>query len=119
VRLSDAWGVELKSIEIDERWLEEAVARYRRIEDLQSEYTVALHQLEVTVRSPDQAVEVRITAAGDIVDVTITATGRSQGYDRLGRSMKDATVAALDGASWARDRLRRDMFGDYHSLKES
>jgi DNA-binding protein YbaB len=107
------------STEIDEQWLAEAVDRHRRIEDLQTRYTTALTQLEVTVRSADQAVEVRITAAGAIVDVMITEVGRGQRHEQLSAAMKDAVTAALDGATWARDRLRRDMFGDYHSLKES
>ena len=60
--------------EIDEAWIEEAIERHRRIDLLRAEFDRAVASTEVTVRSPDETVEVVVTAAGDIIDVRVRGT---------------------------------------------
>jgi DNA-binding protein YbaB len=102
--------------EVDEVWIEEAVERYRRIDNLLAEFHEAAKKIEVTVQSPDGLVQVVVTASGDIQDVRISAAGTSRGPAQLSRSVKDAVVAAHDAADWARKKLHADLFGDYQAL---
>jgi DNA-binding protein YbaB len=99
--------------EIDESWVEEAIERYRRIEAVQAEYDKAVHGLEVTVRSPDDRVEVVVTGAGEIRTVTVV------GNADLSRSIQSAVTAATDAAHWARQKLHAEAFGEYRRLGES
>ena len=105
--------------EIDEAWIEEAVARYRRIEALQAEFDEAVHAVEVTVRSPDNLVEVLVSAAGEIRGVTILGAGHGRTGADLSRSVQVAVTAAADAARWAREKLHAETFGDYRPLRES
>jgi DNA-binding protein YbaB len=104
--------------EIDEAWVEEAIARYRRIESLRDELDKAVRATEVTVRSPEGLVEVVVTAAGEIVDVRLrgAVTGRSN--QEISAEMTAAVTAAADAARWAREKLRAETFGDYAPLEE-
>ena len=52
--------------EIDEAWIDEAIERYRRIDVVAGRVRQGGRGLEVTVRSPDDSVEVLVTAAGEI-----------------------------------------------------
>nr|WP_308425678.1 YbaB/EbfC family DNA-binding protein [Pilimelia terevasa] len=101
---------------MDEAWLEEAAARYRRIGQLRARLDRAAHEIEVTVRSPDELVEVRVTAAGAIVDVCLAAGACARPVTELATSIKVAVGSAIDGAQWARRKIERDLFVDYETL---
>ncbi|WP_229783808.1 YbaB/EbfC family nucleoid-associated protein [Pilimelia anulata] len=101
---------------VDEAWLEEAAARFRRIGRLRERLAGASHEIEVSVRSPDELVEVRVTAAGSIVDVRLAAGACARPAAELAHSIKAAVTSALDGAQWARHKLERDLFAEYESL---
>lgn len=105
--------------EIDEAWIEEAVARYRRIEALQARFDEAIHHAEVTVRSPDNTVEVLVSAAGEIRAVSLLAAAQGRTSADLSRSIQVAVTAAADAARWAKQKLYAETFGDYPPLKES
>ena len=105
--------------EIDEVWIEEAIARYRRIEFLQSQFEAAVRDAVVTVRSPDDAVEVVVNAAGDIRAVNLLASAQGRTGADLSRSIQSAVTAAADAARWAREKLHAETFGDYRPLEES
>ena len=104
--------------EIDESWVEKAVDRYRRIEALQEEFERAARRAEVTVRSPDNLVEVVVTAAGEITDVRIFGAAQTRTNADLSRSVRTAVTAAADAARWAREKLQVETFGEYRSLTE-
>jgi DNA-binding protein YbaB len=105
--------------EIDEAWIEEAVERYRRIDALKAEFDKAVMATEVSVRSPDDTVEVVVTAAGDIVDVRIRGALQHRSNADLSRAVHAAVTAAADAARWARHKLHDDMFGAFRPLGES
>lgn len=104
--------------EIDELWIEQAVARYRRIEALRARFDEAARALVVTVRSPDDSVEVLVSAAGDIRSVNLLASAQSRNTADLSRSIRVAVTAAADAARWAREKLHAETFGDYRPLEE-
>ncbi len=104
--------------EIDEAWVEEAIARYRRIESLRSEFDRAVRATEVTVRSPDGLVEVVVTAAGEVTAVRVVGDLRGRGNRDISVSLTTTIAAATDAARWARDKLRAETFGDYPAMGE-
>lgn len=105
--------------EIDEAWVEEAIERYRRIEDLQAEFEKAMSGVEVTVHSPDGLVEVVVCADGQIRDVTVVGSLQGRSNVEVSRALKAAVTAAHDAARWARQKLHADVFGDYRPLEET
>jgi len=98
--------------EIDEAWIEEAVASYRRIEQRQAEYDRSLAEIEVTVRSPDDMVEVTVGGQGAVIGVAIVGDLRGHTAADLNRSLQATLVAARDAADWARRKLHHEVFGD-------
>lgn len=102
--------------DIDEAWIEEAVERYRRIDVLLAEFDKAVKTVEVSVRSPDGLVEVVVTADGTIKDIRIEGSGQGRSNAQLSRSVREAVTAAGDAATWARQKLQADLFGDYRPL---
>jgi DNA-binding protein YbaB len=100
--------------EIDEAWIDEAIERYRRIEERQAELDRAARDVEVTVRSPDGVVEVVVTADGTVTDVRIRGDGHRS--EALSRSVREAVTAAADAAAWARQKLDAETFGAYRPL---
>lgn len=102
--------------DIDEAWIEEAVERYRRIDELLAEFDKAVRGIEVTVRSPDGLVEVIVTADGTIRDVRIEGSLQGRAGNQVARSVRDAVTAAADAASWARRKLHAETFGEYRPL---
>jgi len=102
--------------DIDENWIEEAVERYRRIDELLAELDKAAKKVEVTVRSPDGLVEVVVTADGTIKDLRIEENLSGTGGKQLARSVRSTVTAATDAAAWARRRLHDDLFGEYQPL---
>jgi len=104
--------------EIDEAWIEEAVARYRRIESLQAQFEEATRAVTVTVRSPDDTVEVQVSAAGEIRAVNLLGPARVRTGAELSRSIQAAVAAAADAARWAREKLYAETFVDFRPLEE-
>lgn len=104
--------------EIDESWVEEAIERYRRIESLRDELDEAAQTFEVSVRSPDNLVEVLVTAAGTITDVRFLAPLSTRTNAEVSRSVHAAVIAAADAARWAREKLHAETFGAYRRLAE-
>jgi DNA-binding protein YbaB len=100
--------------EIDEAWIEEAIDRHRRVDALRAEFDKAVAHTEVSVRSPDGAVEIVVTVAGTVVDVRITGAQRSNA--ELGRSVRAAIAAAADAATWAREKMYAEVFGEFRPL---
>ena len=101
--------------EIDEAWIEEAVERYRRIEERAAEFERAATAVTVTVHSPDGLAEVVVSADGTIRDVRIGALqGRTSA--EVSRSVREAVTAAADAAAWARQKLHAETFGEYRPL---
>jgi hypothetical protein len=107
------------SREIDETWVEEAIARYRRIESLQAEFDKAVRDVVVTVRSPDESIEVLVDAAGEIRAVNLLASAQGRTGADLSRSIHAAVTAAADAARWAREKLHAETFGGYRPIEES
>jgi DNA-binding protein YbaB len=101
--------------EIDEAWIEEAVERYRRIEERAVEFERATSSVNVTVHSPDGLVEVVVSADGTIRDVRVgSLSGRTS--SEVSRSVREAVTAAAGAAAWARQKLHAETFNDYRSL---
>ena len=105
--------------EIDEAWIEEAVERYRRIESLQAEFDKAVGGIEVTVRSPDQLVEVVVSASGTIRDVRVVGALHGRTSAEVSAALRAAVTAAADAAAWARRKLHAETFGDYRPFGEA
>src|SRR5262249_20774967 len=102
--------------EIDEAWIEEAISRYERSQRLQAEFDHAVTKVDVTVRSPDGLVELVVAADGVIRDVSISDAAQGRDVRELAAAVRGAVGAAADAARWARERLHREMFGDYPEL---
>ena len=102
--------------DIDEAWIEEAVERYRRIDDRLAEFDRAAKKVEVSVRSSDGLVEVVVSADGTIKDIRIEENLAGRGGKQLSQSVRAAVTAAADAAAWARRRLYADLFGEYRPL---
>ncbi len=105
--------------EIDEAWVEEAIERYRRIEVVRAEFDKAVRALEVTVRSPDNLVQVVVAGDGAIRRVAVVGPLHGRTNDDLSRSIQSAVTAAADAALWARNKLRVEAFGEYRALGSS
>jgi DNA-binding protein YbaB len=99
--------------EIDEAWVEEAITRYRRIEQLQAEFDTRVTKTEVTVHSPDQLVEVTVCADGSIRKVVVVGSLAGRTNVEVSRSIEAAMSAATDAAEWARRTVYAETFGDY------
>lgn len=99
--------------EIDEAWVEEAITRYRRIEQLQVEFDARVAKTEVTVHSPDELVEVQVCADGTVRKVSIVGSLQGRSNVEVSRSIEAALSAAGDAAEWARRTLYAETFGGY------
>ena len=102
--------------EIDEAWIDEAVERYRRIEQRAAEFERAAKAVTVSVHSPDGLVEVVVAADGTIRDVQITGALQGRTSAQVSRSVREAVTAAADAAAWARQKLHAETFGEYRPL---
>jgi len=99
--------------EIDEAFIDEAIERYRRIEEQLAEFARACAAMEVTVRSPDGLVEVVVTLSGTIRDVVVDQELLGRGAREASASVRLAVTAAADAAQWARTKLQAETFADY------
>lgn len=102
--------------EIDEAWIDEAVERYRLIEQRMAEFQRAARRVTVIVHSPDGLVDVVVTADGTITDVQIVGSLYGRTSAQVSRSVRDAVTAATDAAAWARHKLHSETFGEYRPL---
>ena len=103
--------------EIDEAWIDEAIERYRQIDVLRGEFEKAVGTHVVSVHSPDDSIEVLVTAAGDITDVRITGDLRHRSAADLAREVQAVVVNATEAARWAREKLHAEVFGAFRSLE--
>jgi len=104
--------------EIDEAWIDEAIERYRRVEELHAGFEKAVAAHTVSVHSPDQSIEVVVTAAGDIVDVRIHDGLRHREPSEFAREMRAVVTSAAQAARWAREKLHGEVFGSLRTLEE-
>ncbi len=101
---------------MDEAWIEQAIERYQRMERLVADFDKALASFDVTVRSPDGLVEVVVGADGVVKDIVIGDAARDRSPRELSRSVHAAVTSAADAASWARQKLYRETFGEFGDL---
>ena len=104
--------------EIDEAWIDEAIERYRRVDSLRAEFDKAVAAHVVSVHSPDDTVEVLVTAAGDITDVRIKGSLQNRTAADLAREVQAVVTGATDAARWAREKLHDEIFGTFRSLED-
>jgi hypothetical protein len=104
--------------EIDEAWIDEAISRYQRVEELRAEFDRVVAAHSVSVHSPDQSIEVVVTAAGDIVDVRVHGGLRHRDAGEFAGEMRAVVTSAAEAARWAREKLHGEVFGSFRTLEE-
>ena len=102
--------------EIDESWIDEAIDRYRRLDQLRDDFDKAVASHCVSVHSPDDSIGVVVTAAGEITDVRINGGLHHRNPVEFAREIQAVVTAAADAARWARERLHGEVFGKLYSL---
>jgi hypothetical protein len=95
--------------ELDEAWVEEAIARHRSAERLRAGFAEWVRGAEVSVHSADQLVEVRVCADGAIRKVSVVGPLHGHTDAELARSIDTAVGAAADAADWARRTLYAEV----------
>jgi hypothetical protein len=101
--------------EIDESWIDEAIDRYRRLDHLRAEFDKLVASHSVSVHSPDDTIEVIVTAAGEITDVRISGSLHQRSAAEFAREIQAVVTSAAEAARWARAKLHGEIFG---KLKE-
>jgi hypothetical protein len=101
--------------EIDEGWIDEAIERYRRLDQLRAEFDKVVASHSVSVHSPDDTIEVVVTAAGEIIDVRINGSLQQRSAAEFAREIRAVVTSAAEAARWARAKLHGEIFG---KLKE-
>jgi len=101
--------------EIDEGWIDEAIDRYRRLDQLRAEFDKVVAAHSVSVHSPDDTIEVVVTAAGEITEVRITGSLHQRSAAEFAREIQAVVTSAAEAARWARAKLHGEIFG---KLKE-
>jgi len=104
--------------EIDEAWIDEAIERYRRLDVLRGEFDKAVAGHLVSVHSPDDSIEVLVTAAGEITDVRIRGSLQHRSAAELAREVQAVVTTATEAARWARQKLHDEVYGAFRSLGE-
>jgi hypothetical protein len=104
--------------EIDEAWIDEAIDRYRRVDALRAQFDQAVAAHVVSVHSPDDTVEVLVTAAGDITDVRIRGSLQHRSAAELAKEVQAVVTRATEAARWAREKLHAEVFGEFNALGE-
>jgi hypothetical protein len=102
--------------EIDEAWIDEAIDRYRRLDQLRAEFDKAVASHVVSVHSPDDSIEIVVTATGDITDVKIHGSLQHRNPIEFAREMQAVVTNASEAARWAREKLQVEIFGKLRSL---
>lgn len=88
------------STELDESWLAEAIADHRRAERLRAAVRAGLASVEISVRSPDELVEVLVGGDGSVRKVNLV--GSPDDRTELSRALDSAVSGAAAAADWAR-----------------
>ena len=101
--------------EIDEGWIDEAIDRYRRLDQLRAEFDKVVASHSVSVHSPDDTIEVVVTAVGEITDVRISGSLHERNATEFAREIQAVVTSAAEAARWARAKLHGEIFG---KLKE-
>jgi hypothetical protein len=101
--------------EIDEGWIDDAIDRYRRLDQLRAEFDKVVASHSVSVHSPDDTIEVLVTAAGEITDVRISGSLHQRSAAEFAREIQAVVTSAAEAARWARAKLHGEIFG---KLKE-
>ena len=101
--------------EIDEGWIDEAIDRYRRLDQLRAEFDKVVASHSVSVHSPDDTIEVVVTAAGEITDVRISGSLHQRSAAEFAHEIQAVVTSAAEAARWARAKLHAEIFG---KLKE-
>ena len=104
--------------EIDEAWIDDAIDRYRRLDELRGEFKQVVASHSVSVHSPDNSIEVMVTAQGEITDVRISGSLQQRSADEFAREIQAVVTKAAEAARWARAKLHDEFFGTLHPLKE-
>ena len=104
--------------EIDESWIDEAIDRYKRLDQLRADFDKAVASHTVSVHSPDGSIEVVVTAAGAIADVRIGGALHHRNPIEFAREIRAVVTTAADAARWAREKLAAEVFGKLHPLGE-
>jgi hypothetical protein len=104
--------------EIDEGWIDEAIERYQRLERLRNEFDKAVASHSVSVHSPDNSIEIVVSATGAITDVRIHGTLHHRNPAEFAREIQAVVTTAADAARWAREKLHGEVFGRHRSLGE-
>ncbi|HEX5202047.1 YbaB/EbfC family nucleoid-associated protein [Paractinoplanes rhizophilus] len=104
--------------EIDEAWIDDAIDRYRRLDELRGEFEQVVASHSVSVHSPDDSIEVVVTAQGEITDVRISGSLQQRGTAEFAREIQAVVTKASEAARWARAKLHEEFFGRLHPLKE-
>lgn len=99
--------------ELDEAWVAEAIAHHRRTERLQAEFAARVGAAEVSVHSPDELIEVLVSADGSVRKVAVVGPLQGRTNVEVTRSIDAALGAAADAAGWARRTLYAETFGGY------
>ena len=102
--------------EIDEAWIDEAIDRYRRIDQLRAEFDKAVASHFVSVHSPDDSIEIVVTASGEITDVLIHGSLNQRNPIEFAREIQEVVTSAAEAARWAREKLHGEVFGKLRSL---
>ena len=97
--------------EIDEAWIDEAIDRYRRLDQLRAEFDKLVASHSVSVHSPDDSIEVVVTAAGEITDVRISGSLQHRSTAEFAREIQAVVTSAAEAARWARATLHAEIFG--------
>ena len=105
--------------EIDEAWIEEAIDRYQRIDQLRAEFDKAVASHFVSVHSPDDSIEIVVTASGEITDVRIHGSLHQRNPIEFAREIQEVVTSAAEAARWAREKLHGEVFGKLRSLGDS
>jgi DNA-binding protein YbaB len=104
--------------EIDESWIDEAMERYKRLDQLRADYERAVASHSVSVHSPDDSIEIVVAASGEITDVRINGSLQHRNPIEFAREIRSVVTTAADAARWAREKLHGEVFGKLRSLGE-
>ncbi|HEY1489062.1 MAG TPA: YbaB/EbfC family nucleoid-associated protein [Micromonosporaceae bacterium] len=102
--------------EIDEAFIEEAIERYRRIDERLADFAKLAASTEVTVHSPDGLVTIVVAVDGGIRDIDIDERLLTEHAGDASQSLRLAVAAAADAAAWARTKLRAETFAGYDPI---
>jgi DNA-binding protein YbaB len=104
--------------EIDESWIDDAIQRYKRFDQQREQYEKAVASQLVSVHSPDDTIEIVVTAAGEITDIELRGSLHHRNPVEFAHELKAVITSAAEAARWAREKLHGEVFGKLHSLGE-